>query len=127
MGDCKRKRLGVLALSVALINMGIPAIGRAEIVGTQTYMEAAQRDTDLASVTAALNRTEVRERLLALGVDPARVEARVATLTDSELRDLASQIDQLPAGGDFLALIGVVFIVLIILELVGVIDIFKKT
>ena len=48
------------------------------------------------------------QRLITLGVDPARVEARVATLTDSELRELSAQFDQLPAGGDFLALIGVV-------------------
>ena len=32
-----------------------------------------------------------------------------------------------PAGGDALAVIGIVFVVLVILELVGVIDIFKKT
>ena len=32
----------------------------------------------------------------------------------------------LPAGGDALAIIGIVFLVLIILEVVGVIDIFKK-
>jgi hypothetical protein len=30
-----------------------------------------------------------------------------------------------PAGGDVLALVGAVFVVLLILELVGVIDIFK--
>jgi uncharacterized membrane protein (Fun14 family) len=36
-------------------------------------------------------------------------------------------MDQMPAGGDALAVIGIVFLVLIILELVGVIDIFKKT
>jgi len=32
----------------------------------------------------------------------------------------------LPAGADALAVIGIVFLVLLILELVGVIDIFKK-
>ena len=32
-----------------------------------------------------------------------------------------------PAGGDALALIGAVFVILLILELTGVIDIFKKT
>ena len=39
---------------------------------------------------------------------------------------LAERMGELPAGGDALAVIGVVFLVLIILELVGVIDIFKK-
>lgn len=126
MRDSSLRRLGVLVLSVALINMGTPAIGHAGIITTPTYVEAAQRDADLNNVTAALNRADVRERLVAMGVDPARVESRLATLTDSELRELSTQFDQLPAGGDILAVIGIVFIVLIILELVGVIDIFKK-
>ncbi|HZF27080.1 MAG TPA: PA2779 family protein [Steroidobacteraceae bacterium] len=119
--------MAVLGLSVALINMGTPAIGHAAIITTPTYVAAAQRDADLTNVTAALNRADVRDRMVALGVDPARVESRLSTMTDAELRELSTQFDQLPAGGDILALIGVVFIVLLILELVGVIDIFKKT
>jgi hypothetical protein len=126
MSDCIRKRIGVLVLSAALINMGTPAISHAAVIDTQTYVEAGQRDKDLGTVTAALNRADVRDRLLAMGVDPTRIESRLATLTDSELRDLSAQFEQLPAGGDILALIGVVFVVLLILELVGVIDIFKK-
>ena len=68
----------------------------------------------------------MREQFVALGVDPAQVESRVAALTDSELRTLAGQIADMPAGGDALAVIGIVFLVLLILEAVGVIDIFKK-
>jgi uncharacterized membrane protein (Fun14 family) len=40
---------------------------------------------------------------------------------------LADGLDEAPAGGDALAVIGIVFLVLLILELTGVIDIFKKT
>ena len=127
MSDRSCRRIGVLILSVALINMGTPAVGHAAVIGTQTYLEATQRDADLSTVTAALDRAEVRDRLVTMGVDPARIEARLNTLTDSELRDLSTQFEQLPAGGDILAVIGVVFVILIILELVGVIDIFKKT
>ena len=127
MSDRSCRHIGVLILSVALINMGTPAVGHAAVIGTQTYLEATQRDADLSTVTAALDRAEVRDRLVAMGVDPARIEARLNTLTDSELRDLSTQFEQLPAGGDILAVIGVVFVILLILELVGVIDIFKKT
>ena len=127
MSDRSCRRIGVLILSVALINVGTPAVGHAAVIGTQTYLEATQRDADLGTVTAALDRAEVRDQLVAMGVDPARIEARLDTLTDSELRDLSTQFEQLPAGGDILAVIGVVFVILIILELVGVIDIFKKT
>jgi hypothetical protein len=82
---------------------------------------------DLATVSAALAKQEVREQMAALGVDPADIDARVARLTDTELRTLADRMGEMPAGGDALAVIGIVFVVLVILELVGVIDIFKKT
>jgi hypothetical protein len=60
-------------------------------------------------------------------VAPADVEARIAALTDAELNTLATQMADLPAGGDSaLVVIGIVFLVLLILEAVGVIDIFKK-
>jgi hypothetical protein len=62
-----------------------------------------------------------------MGVDPAGIEGRLDALSEAEIAALAGQIEQAPAGGDALAVIGIVFVVLIILELVGVIDIFKKT
>mgnify|MGYP001766139199 CR=1 FL=1 len=117
----------VFALCLAVLNLGSPSLARAELVGTLAAVEAGTRSQDLATVNAALAREQVRQQMSALGVDPAAVEARVARLTDAELRTLAERMDTLPAGGDALAIIGIVFLVLIILEVVGVIDIFKKT
>jgi hypothetical protein len=118
----------VAVLCLALLNLSSPTVARAAIVGTQQAVEAgSSRAADLSTVTAALARDQVRAEMLALGVDPAAVDARVARLTDAELRSLAERMGTLPAGGDALAVIGVVFLVLIILEVVGVIDIFKKT
>ena len=117
----------VYATCLALFNLGSPVVARAELVGTlQAVTTAGARADHVATVHAALAREQVRDRMAALGVDPADVETRVARLTDAELQTLADRIDQLPAGGDALAVIGVVFLVLIILEVVGVIDIFKK-
>jgi hypothetical protein len=117
----------VAALCLALLNLSSPPVARAAIVGTLQAVEAgSSRAADLSTVTSALARDQVRAQMLALGVDPVAVDARVARLTDAELRTLAERMDTLPAGGDALAIIGVVFLVLIILELVGVIDIFKK-
>ena len=117
----------VYALCFAVLNLGSPLVARAELVGTMQAVEAGTRAHDLATVNSALAREQVREQMVSLGVDVADVEARVARLTDTELRTLAERMDQMPAGGDALAVIGIVFVVLIILELVGVIDIFKKT
>ena len=117
----------VYALCLAVLNLGSPLVAHAELVGTMTAVEAGTRSHDLATVGAALARQEVRDQMTALGVNPADVDTRVARLTDSELRTLADRMGEMPAGGDALAVIGIVFVVLVILELVGVIDIFKKT
>jgi hypothetical protein len=121
------KRLVIGLVCLGVLNLGSPLVAEAALVSTLQAVESTSRAQDLATVNAALARTEVRQQFVALGVDPAQIDARVAALTDSELRTLAGQMNSMPAGGDgLLAVIGVVFIVLLILQLVGVIDIFKK-
>lgn len=120
------KRLLIQVLCVAMLNLGSPMVAQAGLIGTLHAVEADTRAQDLATVSAALARDQVREQFAALGVDAAEVEARIAALTDSELRMLAGKVAEAPAGGDALAVIGIVFLVLLILEAVGVIDIFKK-
>jgi hypothetical protein len=121
-----RNRFVVYVLCLGLLNLGSPLVARAELIGTLQAVEASTRAQDLAAVNSALAREEVRAQFVALGVSPAQVESRVAALTDSELRTLAGQMAEMPAGADALAVIGIVFLVLLILEAVGVIDIFKK-
>ena len=116
----------VQVLAVSLLSLGSPLVVQADVIGTLAGLESAQRDTDLARVNRVLATAEARDQLQALGVDQAQVEARLAGLTDSELSTLADKLESAPAGGDVLAVIGVVFVVLLILEAVGVIDIFKK-
>jgi hypothetical protein len=120
------KRMVVQLLCIALLNLGSPLVAQAGLIGTLQAVEADTRAQDLATVNATLARDQVREQFMALGVEPAEVESRLAALTDSELRMLAGQVAEAPAGADALAVIGIVFLVLLILEAVGVIDIFKK-
>jgi len=123
-----RNRFFVYALCLALLNLASPQVSQAALIGTMQAVEASSnRAQDLEIVNSTLAREQVRSQMQALGVDPAAVDARVARLTDSELQSLADRMQQMPAGGDALAIIGIVFLVLLILELVGVIDIFKKT
>lgn len=115
----------VSILSVAMINMGLVSAAAGAIVDTETLV-APSRDADLAAIRAQLDRKEVREQMQAMGVDAASIDGRIANLDDRELHQLAADMQSAPAGGDILALIGAVFVVLLILQLVGVIDIFKK-
>jgi hypothetical protein len=121
-----RNRFVIYFVCLAMLNLGSPLVAQAEMIGTLQAVEASTRAQDLAAVSSALARDQVRAQFVAFGVDPAQVETRVAALTDSELRALAGKIAEAPAGADALAVIGIVFLVLLILEAVGVIDIFKK-
>lgn len=116
----------------SLVVLPLLAIGSArpltaEIIGTLSALDATQRNRDLETVSRALASDQVRQQLSRLGVEPAQVDNRVAALTDDELRAMAQRIDSMPAGGvGFLGVIGIAFVVLLVLELVGAIDIFKK-
>lgn len=115
----------VYVLIASLLSVASPAIVQAEIIGTLAGIESAQREANLAKINDVLAREQVRDQMKALGVEAAQIDARLAALTDSELNRLAQDIESAPAGG-ILEVIGVVFIVLLILEVVGVTDIFKK-
>lgn len=86
--------------------------------------EAAAPDDD--AVQAFLARQTVQQQLVQMGVNPELAMARVDALTPTERQFLEQNISDLPAGAGAVEVIGIVFIVLLILELVGVIDIFKK-
>ena len=89
--------------------------------------EAAVANTDRVQILSVLDRDDVRAQLQANGVSPADVKARVAAMTDEEARQLAGQIDSLPAGGDILGILLTVFIVLLITDILGFTKIFPFT
>ena len=110
--------LGMLALSLHL-----PA-ANAALVGTEAVVSTAQAQQDRERVLHTLNRDDVQAQLVARGVDPAQVQARLESLTDEEVQTLAANLDQLPAGGDALGLLVFLFIVLLITDILGFTNIF---
>ena len=116
----------VWLLCAAALGAWPPSPARAEMIGTQQYLHAVDREAAIARIDSVLARDEVRAALEKHGVDHAVVDERVAALTDDELQKLADGLAGHPAGGEILAVLGLTFIVLLVLELLGVIHIFKK-
>jgi hypothetical protein len=116
----------VAVLAASLFASSLQSAAHAGVISTQEYLTAVDREATRARIDAVLAREEVRSKLEQYGVDPAETDARLAALTDQELDKLATDLENMPAGGSVLAVVGVVFIVLLILELTGVIDIFNK-
>lgn len=118
-------KIVAFVLSVALVFAGTTSIAHATLITTQQAVAVDARAQQEAQVRDALAREDVSRMMVEMGVDPADVDSRIASLSDAELAELHGQVEQLPAGG-VLAVLGVVLIVLIVLELTGAIDIFKR-
>lgn len=113
-------------VSVSIVFLGFAQSAPAGIIDTTYLLDTDARAASLNRIEVLLAREDVGKQLAALGVDPALVVERLNGLSDAELLELEAQMDSKIAGGDALAIIGAVFLVLLILELVGVTDIFSR-
>ncbi len=120
------KKASALLLSASLIFAGTATQVSAAVITTRDALAVEAREQQIAEISTRLARDDVRTAMIELGVDPQQAQLRVAALSDQELAQLDSRLDSMPAGEGALALVGAVFLVLMILEFTGVIDIFKK-
>jgi len=115
-----------MLMSALLIWSGTIAQASASMIQTQDVLALDARQERIAEIRDQLNRNEVQRAMVELGVDPSQAALRVASMNDQELLTLEQQLDTLPAGGGFFGVVGLVFVVLLILELVGATNIFTK-
>lgn len=120
-GRFRRVVAGLLIVCIG--GIGAPLQVQAGIVNTDTVVAGAERER----LTSLLERGEVRARLEALGVDPAKAVERVAALSDAEAAQLAARLDELPAGGDVLGAVVLIFLVLLFTDIMGYTKIFPFT
>jgi hypothetical protein len=120
-------QLCVLAVSVCLISLPLMQPSYASVISTEQAIALEERQGRIDHINDVLARDSVRSSLVRFGVDPADASARVNALTDAELMTLEEQMEDLPAGGTgIVEVVGIVAIVLIILELVGVTNFFTE-
>ena len=93
-------------------------IGNGQIIGE------VQAELNRSDVLQILERAEAQQQLMALGVSPEVVKERVSHMTDQEVAQLNQSLADLPAGGDVLGVILILFIVFIITDMLGATNIF---
>ena len=112
-------------ITVAILSSGFAQFSFAGPIDTGYLIEADDRSASVDRIRVLLAQQSVSEQLQQLGVDEAAVVERLQSMTAAELVALEGQLDEGIAGAGAIGVIGTVFLVLIILELVGVTDIFK--
>jgi hypothetical protein len=115
----------VIAITLAaMLVTSLPAT--AGIVGTERMVAQETRSHTLDRIDVVLAGEAVASQLADWGVAPGMVRERMAAMSDAELQKLANTMEANPAGGNVLVVIGVVFVVLVILDLVGVTNVFRR-
>jgi hypothetical protein len=82
------------------------------------------RVADLEKIQKALEMKVIRERLEKFGFTGDEINARLGSLSDSQIHQLARQIDDLKVGGDsalgvIIALLVIALLIVVILQFTG--------
>ncbi|MFN3712767.1 MAG: PA2779 family protein [Alcanivoracaceae bacterium] len=112
-------------LSLTLVTVA-PMAAYADMLSTSMVLVEAERNSRIELVERYMDREDVRSQMEAMGVDSALATERVAGLSDRQLEQLALNIETSPAGSGELGIIIAVLVILLLLEILGVTNIFKK-
>ena len=126
-----RKKISFISLFMAIIMLSIvtpyqPLLAAMIPTEDTLYQIKAQDARD--HLKTLISRNDIKKALVSQGIDPDEAKARVDSLSDAEVLEVADKIERLPAGrGVFGALIGaalIVFLVLLLTDILGYTDVF---
>lgn len=122
-----RQFCGALAALFLWAAVPQPA-AQAGVVGTDASVQIAQQSQVKQRLHSLLARDDVRQQLIAYGIDPAEANARVDALTPAEAQKLAGRLDDMPAAGsDLVGALLFIFVLLLITDLLGLTDVYPFT
>ena len=117
----------LITLMILLI-MPYQSVLAAMIETDATLGGTVQGQEARSTIKRILAREDAQAVLRAQGIDPLEAMARVDSLTDAEAVRIADQIEELPAGGNFLigilVAVGIIVVILAITDALGYTDVF---
>jgi hypothetical protein len=115
----------LLCLLSALLAVMPVMSAQAAMIGTDQIVSQATSSADPEKLRRFLDQDNARQQLQSWGVDPAMIDQRIDSLTDSELSRINQEIDNLNAGGtSVLGVLLIIFLVFVITDVIGATDIF---
>lgn len=108
-----------LVISFSLVEIPLMKAAHADtqMITTSVAIEDFNRTQEVANLDQFINRADVKEQLIKLGVSPEEASKRLASLSNDELKKLQSDIDQHTAGGDVVGVLVIVVLVLLVIYL----------
>jgi len=96
---------------------------QASAISSDTVMQTQAAQYNKLQLIEMVNRADVQDKLVSLGVDSSDAIARINGMTDAEIAQLNAEINEAPAGGIVGAVL-TVLAVIAILDLAGVTDVY---
>ncbi len=122
------KAIAIFLVAAVCATQVAAPVAHARMIGTDSCLESDLQAPERGRIQDFLNREDVRNILSSQGISPDEAGARVAALTDTEVREINRRIDQMPAGGGTLGIIVgaslIVFLVLLVTDILGYTEIF---
>lgn len=126
-GYLMKNLTGALAALFLWTAVPMPA-AQAGVVGTDAAVQTIEAEQVKERLSELLSREDIRQGLIANGIDPAEAQARVASLTPAEAQKIAGRLENLPAGGnDIIGALLFIFVLLLITDLLGLTDVYPFT
>ncbi|MDX1693939.1 MAG: PA2779 family protein [Ketobacteraceae bacterium] len=121
-----KRALTSLTLSLMLLHSLVFAgYAQAAMISTQNAIQYEQQSLQKAELLSALEKQQVQEKLIALGVDVDAVKDRVAVMTAEEVRQMNSELNEMPAGQDLIGALVFVFLVFVITDMLCATNIYS--
>lgn len=118
-----RRLAAVLAVFHVLMVVQVP-LANAAMIGTVEVLAEQQQQVDRQQLLSMLDDQGVQDKLQGMGVDRSQVEARINSLTNTELAQFNQQLQDAPAGG-ILGVIVLFLVIFIITDMLCATDIFS--
>ncbi|MGD2098676.1 MAG: PA2779 family protein [Desulfobacterales bacterium] len=99
----------------------------AAMIGTESIINIDRGQSPRDYLNSLLAREDVQAVLASQGIDSQEAQARIDSLSDAEVNDIADKLDQLPAGGvlgTLLIIAFLVFLILLFTDIGGYTDVF---
>lgn len=112
-----RSARNLCAFFMAVLLSNAPAIAASnKMISASSVVADLSRADAEKNAQEFLNRTDVKTMLLEKGLSHDEISSRLASLSDSELRQLTVQMDQARAGGDILYVILIVVLIVFLVK-----------
>ncbi len=122
------KKSMAIALSAQLVlATQAVTVAQAEMLGTDAAISKYTALNNRSVLMDELQREDVQAEMIAMGVDPAEAEARLAALSDAEISTILTQMENDSAGADILGTLFTIFVILLVTDLLCLTRFFNFT